>query len=275
MSDGRTDDDELPTVVDVGAGGALSALRAELGPPEAPPPVAPSVQREARGQRPSRPPKRPKPKTPPPRRPLPPALDLSTALGVDPTPAPETSPRGSGSEPAFEDAEVDLAALLAAQRHPPRSRPTRPAPPRPRVRDRGPGSLHRLATSSRALSKSLPVILSAILLACAAVAFMKIFTGRRSTPHVRLEVLALPGQTLPRPTPDASTRIFLDTVPEGIVVFYGQRILGKTPCEADLPLALPPQAGFRLHGPRFEEWVAEVDASPAGEFLVHAELNAR
>lgn len=271
---GRKDDDDIPTVVDFEAVEQLSALRAELEEPGSKP-SRPAEASEDQTQPTALPVSRPRATRTPPQRRLPPALDLSTALGVDATPAPTAPDRPSPPSP-LKDAEIDveLAALLESHRsRPPRSPKRRSRRPKPLAR--GPSGIRRLATSSRALSRSLPIVLGSILLALVAAVFLKLFAGQRSTPHVRLEVLALPGQAAPPPSPDLGTRIILDTEPDGIVVFYGQQILGKTPCEADIPLLLPERIAFRLHGPRFEEWVGEIEASPAGEFLVHAELRAR
>jgi hypothetical protein len=136
--------------------------------------------------------------------------------------------------------------------------------------------LKSLASTSESLARVVPAIVLVLALFASGAAFLRMLGGRRgATPHVRLELLALPGQPAPK-TARSQTALFeIDTEPAGLVVFHEQRILGKTPCAVELPVAISGDVGVRLSGPRFEGWMAEVGPSRAGIYRVHAELQER
>ena len=57
---------------------------------------------------------------------------------------------------------------------------------------------------------------------------------------------------------DLSTRLILETEPPGVLVVYENRILGKTPLDEVLPLAVEGPVGLQLTGPYFKTWLGQV-----------------
>ena len=199
------------------------------------------------------------------------AIDLAEALGVRPdAPPPTREPR-----PAL---ETSFAEAVEHRRSTPL--PRLGAPPRHRERAEtsslGVERLWNLARTSDSIARLIPYGIASFVLLATAVVFAAIFAGKPGpTPHVELAFLSLPGQTSPQLDPDAKTRVRVETQPPGVVVLFGAQIIGRTPCEAELPVRLADAVGVRLRGPYFEEWLNEIERTPAGEFRIQAALETK
>lgn len=215
-------------------------------------------------------------------RPLHQKLELADALGVafsdegTPTPMRARAPRARRNEASAEEIDVQRFLGKARASEPARSAPTkerrRPAPPAGRSASR----IRRVAETSSSMAKILPMLVFGIVLICTGLVFTRLMGGGDGvTPHVRLQLLGLPGGPTPEPDAFVTTHVRIETVPEGVLVFFDDDILGKTPFEADVPYVLPNTLVGRLRGPRFQPWANELERNAAGELVIHAELVTR
>lgn len=225
------------------------------------------------------------------RRPLPPELSLSDVLGVE---GPEPAVRTETPAPVPEHPEPDLARVDPTRFHRPRSqrrskaearaayrRAPDPAGPRPTAPpETDTLSVEELDTLERRTAGMARVVPALLIVGVGLASLFVVLRllgggGGGTTPHVELELLAVPGHAAPTPDPVRTAHFVVETEPSGVLILHGQRVLGATPLEVDLPVAAPSKVAVRLSGPRFQPWVGEVAVSPTADFRVSAALESR
>lgn len=207
---------------------------------------------------------------PQPRGSLPPALSLGEVLDVAPPPTRASSSDEASRKPPEPTLDrVDPTRFHGRQR---RSR----MDARVDYADVS-DELNRVAARTAGMARVLPLVIGAFVAIGSLLVITRLLGGggATSSPHVELELLTAPGHAAPRPDPGRSTHFWIRTEPSGVLVVYGQKVLGSTPLQVDLPVAAPSKLGVRLSSPRFQPWVEEVEVSPSADFRILASLKSR
>ncbi len=205
-------------------------------------------------------------------------IDVAAALGIAPS-TPSESRESAELPPEQPEAalpveRIDLEPLLPSAQEL-QSPPAQHGP----AEGLDGAKLQHIAATAQSTSKVLPMVLGVMLLVLTVAAFTMLFGGGSGrTEHVELHFLAT-DEGLPRLIPpDAElepSRLFVETVPEGLIVLYNGKILGTTPTTFELPVSLPNRAGIQLRGPYFSTWVSEIDKNSLGEFHIRATLERK
>ena len=218
-------------------------------------------------------------------------LDLAAQLGMAPEAKVEAKPSISSSDerpklkstmeiPSSPNDEIDLLPFLEDGA----SKPKSAKKPVPIIKQEirpaeGPSAdaINRLVTRTDAAARAIPIVLAAFVILSTITALALLF-GSKDTKqaHVEMRFVSLAGPTKSAArSSDTTTRIAVDTIPEGVFVLYGRDVLGKTPIVVEMPLDLDERIGVELRSPYFERWIGEVGRDPTGEYRVFVELEKK
>ncbi len=205
-------------------------------------------------------------------------IDLAAALGMAPAPPP---PRAAPAPPAVAERErPEPLPLPLDEAPPPRAAETPRREKERATRARasaGAHDLQRMVLSASTAAKVIPLILGAFVVLATVVISANLLRsqGKREQAFVELRFMSLRGAGMGSSPSKDTTRISLETRPEGVLVLHEREILGKTPLLVDLPVKLEDRVGVELSGPHFERAVTEVTRTPGGEYHLSVDLVRR